>query len=276
METLTPSETARVTELLQRFSPFIGEIKRRFIRTLVIFVISLLFGFIFYEFLIKLVIQLLSLDTINIVFTSPFQFINLAISCGIATGVVVVFPLLIHQVISFIKPALKPKEFKIIMRFLPTSITLFLVGFMFGIVVMKWHIQLFLTRSTSLGIGNVLDISQLISTVLIISSFMGLIFQFPIVILLLNKLGIVHYHQLKSKRKFVYATALLLVIFLPLTSILSDIILAVPIIVLYEITLLISKYYEKRKERAKIHAQKQQEIEEFSSVLDILKEKMEE
>src|SRR4029079_8509570 len=119
-----------------------------------------------------------------------FQFINLSISCALASGLIFTFPLILYQVLSFLKPALKGREFKMVVGFLPFSIILFVAGFFFGFLIMKWQILIFLSQSVSLGIGNILDITHLLSTVLLTSTLMGIGFQFPIVLLFLLRLGI--------------------------------------------------------------------------------------
>ena len=153
------------------------EVKRRVFFVLSIFIIATFIGFSFYEQIVKFMVDFLSLEGVNIVFTSPFQFINLAISSGVITGLIAAFPLIIAQVLAFLKPALKKKEYKIILGFLPFAIILFLIGFTFGALIMKWQVEIFLGRSASLGIGNVLDISHLLSIVLITSALMGIGFQ---------------------------------------------------------------------------------------------------
>ena len=234
-------------ELIRKYSPYLFEIRKRIFITLSVFAVASLSGFIFYERIIKFLIDILALRGINIVFTSPFQFINLAISCGIAAGLILVFPLIIYQILSFLRPALKDMEYKMVVRSLPFSIVLFLIGFSFGILVMKWQIQLFLTQSVSLGIGNVLDISRLISTVLLISAFMGIAFQFPIVLLLLMRIGIIKHDQISKQRPWVYLGSLILTILLPLDSILADILLALPLVTLFELTLVLNRIFERRK-----------------------------
>ena len=229
-------------ENFEKYSPYIIEIRKRILFTLSLFAVGMLVGFVFYERIIKFLINILSLSGVNIVFTSPFQFINLAISCGLVTGLITVLPLLIFQVLSFLKPALKVKEFKMLMRFLPFSILLFITGFSFGMIVMKWQIELFLAKSVSLGIGNVLDISRLISTVLLVSALMGVAFQLPVITLLLTRIGIVKYEQLKKQRLWVYLGALFFTILLPLESIFADALLSIPLILLFEITLILSRF----------------------------------
>jgi len=229
-----------------QYFPFLIDIRKRLLFALFVFAIATLVGFIFYERIIKFLIDILSLQGINIVFTSPFQFINLAISCGIATGLIFTFPILIYQILSFLKPALKEIEYKMIVRFLPFSIFLFLMGFSFGVFIMKWQIEIFLARSVSLEIGNILDISRLLSTVLLTSIFLGIGFQFPIIILLLLRLRILKHSNLSKKRLWIYLGSFLFAILLPADSILADILFALPLIILFEITLMLNRVLDKK------------------------------
>ena len=247
MENIKPSETSELNLLINKYSPYLADIRKRILFTLSVFAVAMLVGFVFYERIIKFLIDILALRGVNVVFTSPFQFINLAISCGIATGLVLIFPLVIYQILSFLKPALRVKEYKMVVGFLPFSISLFLIGFSFGVLIMRWQIQLFLAKSVSLGIGNVLDISRLIGTVLLVSVFMGIAFQFPIIILLLTRIGIIKYGQLSKQRLWVYLGSLIFSILLPLDSILADILLTLPLIIMFELTLILGRIFERRK-----------------------------
>lgn len=240
MENIKSLSSPQLAALVSKYSPFLKEAKKRILFTLYVFVAAMFAGFFFYEDIIKFLISLLSLNGINMVFTSPFQFINLAISCGVATGVIAVLPLFIAQILSFLKPALMRKEFRMIVRAVPFCLILFLIGFIFGALIMKWQIEIFLTRSVALGIGNMLDISHLLSIVLITSALMGAGFQFPIVLLLLMRMGILNQHQLAKSRLWVYLGSFIFAILLPPDSILADILLSLPLIILFELTLLIN------------------------------------
>jgi len=111
---------------------------------------------------------------------------------------------------------------------------------------MKWQIQIFLAKSTSIGIGNVLDISKLLTTVLLTSALMGVGFQFPIVLLLLLRLGIVKPHQLSKYRPWIYLGAFIFAIILPPDSILADILLTLPFIFLFEFALVMNRILQKK------------------------------
>lgn len=247
MDNVEASETSQLNETIRKYSPYLFEIRKRLLVTIVFFVSTSIVGFVFYERIIRMLIDLLNIKGVNVVFTSPFQFVNLAINSGIATGMTLTFPLLIYQILSFLKPALKKIEYKMLLTFLPFSIILFLLGFSFGIYVMKWQIQLFLAKSVSLGIGNILDISRLLNTVLLISVLMGVAFQFPIIIIFLTRMGIITRKALSKKRQWVYLGSLIFVILLPLESILIDFLLVFPLLILFELTLILTRIFERRK-----------------------------
>jgi len=248
VENNTLSEDSELDLLIKKYSPYLAEIRKRFLITLAFFAAGTTIGFIFYENIIKFLIGNLSLKGVNVVFTSPFQFINLAISCGIATGLVFVFPFLIYQIFSFLRPALKDKEYNLLLGFVPSSIFLFVVGFLFGIVVMKWQIEIFLSQTVTLGIGNILDISHLLSLVLLTSALMGAAFQFPIVIFILLRLDIINHHQLSKQRLWVYLGSFIFAILLPPDSVLADVLLSLPLIVLFEVTLLLDRIFQRKKD----------------------------
>lgn len=251
MENIKALESPELKAAIAKYSRFLIEIRRRIFLVFGVFGVAAIVGFVFYEKIIKFLIDALSLKGVNIVFTSPFQFINLAIACGVVTGLVFVFPFIIFQFLSFLRPALRKKEYKMVVGFLPFSIVLFLVGFLFGALIMKWQIQIFLARSVSLGIGNVLDISHLLSVVLLTSALMGIGFQFPIILLLLMRIGLIKHQQLTKQRRWIYLGSFIFAILLPPDSILADVLLSLPLIILFEVTLIFDRILTKRKERDK-------------------------
>lgn len=242
--------TSELNLIIEKFSPFLKEARKRTKYLLITFIVATLLGFVFYENIIKFLINILSLEGINIVFTSPFQFINLAFSCGLVCGIVAILPLLMMQVVAFLKPALKAMEYNIVVRLLPFSIILFLIGFSFGALIMKWQIDIFLDSTLSLGIGNVLDISSLLTTILITSVVLGLAFEFPIILLVLMHIGVIKSEQLSSKRMWVYLGSFVFALLLPLDSILADVFLALPLVILFEATLLLNRFLEAKKLKA--------------------------
>ena len=242
MQNTTPLDTSEISILIEKYKPFLAEARRRILITFVFFLAATFAGFLFYENILRLLINLLGLTSVNLVFTSPFQFINLAITCGVACGLVLTFPLILIQLLSFLRPALQKKEFRTIIWFLPFSLILFVIGFMFGALVMRWQIQIFLESSISIGVGNMLDISRILTTIITTASIMGVSFQFPIIILVLNRVGLINTKSLRKARKWVYIAAVIFAILLPLDSIIADVLLSLPLIILFELTLFLTRF----------------------------------
>ena len=223
------------------------EVRKRLFFMVSAFLIGTFGGFIYCQKIIRLLVSALSLNGINIIFTSPFQFINLSISTGVLVGFLSAFPLIILQFLSFLKPALRPKEYRMTLGFLPFSFVLFVIGFAFGALIMKWQIKIFLSQSTLLGIGNMLDVTRLLSVVIITSVLMGISFEFPIILLILIRLKVIKHQQLSKLRPWVYLGSFIFALLLPPDSILADVLLSLPLAILFEITLILNKVMERSK-----------------------------
>ena len=235
------SATIELDNSMVKYLPFLVEIRKRLFFTLAVFLIATILGFIFYEKTTKLILTLFSVKGLNIVFTSPFQFVSLAVNSGLLIGFIAVLPLLIIQILSFLKPALSSKEYRTVVLLLPVSIFLFIIGFSYGVTMMKYMVGLFYEKSLSLGIGNILDVNRLFSLILITAVLMGLAFEFPIVLTVLMRLKIIKYQTLVKRRIWAHMSALLFAVILPLTDILSLILLFLPLAMLFEITLLLNR-----------------------------------
>ena len=112
---------------------------------------------------------------------------------------------------------------------------------------MKWQIKIFLSQSTLLGIGNMLDVTRLLSVVIITSVLMGIAFEFPIILLILIRLKVIKHQQLSKLRPWVYLGSFIFALLLPPDSILADVLLSLPLAILFEITLILNKVMERSK-----------------------------
>jgi hypothetical protein len=123
------------------------------------------------------------------------------------------------------------------------------MGFGFGIVVMRMVVTMFYQKSVELQIGNILDISLLLSQIMMTSTLMGAAFQFPIVLTVLIRLKVVTYHQIESKRIIAYIASLIFAILLPPTDLLSMFLLFLPLALLFELTLILNRWVLKAHRR---------------------------
>lgn len=242
MELAEASITTEIESAAVKYSPFLSEIRKRLIFTLSVFIICSAVGFLYYENIIGFVLRIFDLNGLNIVFTSPFQFFSLAVNCALLVGIVAILPIIIFQILSFLKPALRPFEYRAILTLLPIALFLFLSGFTFGVLVMKYVVIIFYQKSLELNIGNFLDVSKLLSQILITTTLMGVAFEFPIVLTILMRLKMLKFRDVAKKRALVYLSSLIFTALLPPTDLLSLVLMFLPLAFLFEITLLLHRY----------------------------------
>jgi sec-independent protein translocase protein TatC len=175
---------------------------------------------------------------------------------AITAGFVIAFPYVLYQLWKFISPGLHERERKHSRGFIFISSLLFFMGVLFGYyVICPLSINFLGTYQVSEQVHNDFDLSSYIG--LIRSSVLasGLVFELPIVIYFLTKVGIVTPEFLRKYRK--YALVLVLVISAIITppDIASQVIVAIPILILYEVSIFISKIViRNQKRREKRHA----------------------
>lgn len=237
----TPGELQAV---IARYLPYLVEIRKRLLFVFAVFFIGAAVGFMYFEQIIKAVMRFYDLKGLNIVFTSPFQFIDLSISSGMLVGMIIVFPILIYQVLSFLKPALKDKEYRMLLSSIPVSVLLFIIGFAFGSWMMKFVVSVFSQQSTHLQIQNLWDIENFLRKIFITAIFLGIFFQFPVIITSLIRLKAVPYKTIAGLRIPAYLLFVVLTMMMPPTDILSDIIIFFPLALLFELTLLLNVRYK--------------------------------
>lgn len=227
---------------LAKYSPFINEIRTRFFFAVSLFAIFAALGFIYYEKIVSLILSLFALEGLNIVFTSPFQFFSLALDCALLVGFVGSFPLLIFQLLAFLKPALSKHEYRVLMTILPIGLVLFTFGFVYGVLIMKYVLILFFRKSVELSIGNFIDVSFLLSQVVQTATLLGIASEFPIILTILMRLKMISYRQIIKQRLYVYCFCALFVVFLPPSDLFSDALLVLPLALLFEFTLVLNRY----------------------------------
>ena len=226
---------------MKDYLPLLLEIRKRILIILSVFIAATILGAIFYEKIVVIFLSLLALKGATIIFTSPFEYMNLAFNSGFIIGIIATLPLLIYQLAAFLKPAMTAQEFSIFKKTIPLSIILFLAGFCVGFVMMKYVGQLSYQTSQELGISSYLNVSKLLSTVLLTSSLMGIAFQFPIILTILIRLKIISYKFIAGKRPLAYIIVIIFASLMPPTDILSLILLALPLVILYELVLFFGK-----------------------------------
>jgi len=172
---------------------------------------------------------------------------------SIYAGFIVSFPYVLYQLWSFISPGLKPSERKNSRGFIVVASLLFFLGVLFGYyIVTPLSINFLANYQISDQISNEFDISSVIALVRSSALASGFVFELPIIIYFLTKVGLVTPQILKKYRKFALVIVLVLSAVITPPDIASQVIVAIPILILYQVSIYISAAVvrnQKRKEK---------------------------
>lgn len=190
----------------------------------------------------------------------PFKIINtemagqftLQMNSSMIIGIVLGFPYLLWELWRFVKPALHENERKSASGFVLYATLLFVLGILFGYYIISPLSVNFLANYTvSEYIVNTITIDSYLSTVATLTLGTGIIFELPIVIYILSKLGIMTPTFMRNSRR--YATVIILIIaavVTPTPDLFTMFTVSVPLFLLYEISIIVSsKVEQKRKAR---------------------------
>ncbi len=168
------------------------------------------------------------------------QFSLLIWTC-ITAGLIISFPYILLQFWNFISPALYKKEKKNAIKFILISSLLFFLGVGFGYFIITPLSVNFLANFTiSKEIENIIDMNSYIGLVKTTSLATGLIFELPVVMYFLSQIGIVTPSFLREYRKWAYVIILILAAIVTPPDVISQIIVTIPLVILYEISIFIS------------------------------------
>lgn len=174
-----------------------------------------------------------------------------AFTMCIVGGLVGGFPYIFWEIWSFVKPGLKKNEIKAAKGIVFYVSILFFIGVLFGyFLVAPLCVQFFGEFQLSAGIKNTFTIGSYMSTIISTIAYSGLIFLLPMVIYLFSKLGIVSPAFLKKYRKHAIVLVLILSAIITPPDVLSQVLVALPILLLYEIGIIVSAQVEKKRIKA--------------------------
>ncbi len=168
-------------------------------------------------------------------------------------GVVLSFPFIFYQIWAFVKPGLKANEQSVVKGIVFYVSLLFFLGIAFGyFVVAPMCVQFFGTYQMSKNIDNIFTINSYMSTILSTVFYSGLLFLLPVVAYLFAKLGIITAVFLRKYRKHAIVGVLILSAVITPPDLISQVIVSIPIVLLYEISILVTAGVERNRRKEEI------------------------
>lgn len=230
------------------FLEHLEELRWRIIYSLIGIVIGTIVAWIFIDYLVDYILLKPAKDSgAELQNLRPFGQLFLYVQVAIIIGVIVSIPNIFYQLWKFIAPALHKSERKYILSIVIFSSLCFLIGVAFAYFVMLPLTLKFAAQFGSSDIKNQFAIDEYMSIIISVMLAAGIVFELPMISFFLSKLGILKPSFMQKYRK--HAIVIIMIaaaILTPGTDPVSQIILAVPLVVLYEISILISKLSQKK------------------------------
>jgi len=190
----------------------------------------------------------ISQDT-KLVFLKPAEAFWVNIKVAFVVGLLLALPIIFHQLWKFVSPGLLPKEKKYVFPFIITATTLFLIGSAFCFfIVLPFALEFLLTYKVGDFLIPMLSVGEYIDFCLKFILAFGAIFELPIAIIFATRIGIVTPDTLAKNRKYAILLAFIIAAILtPTPDAFNQTLMAIPMIILYEIGIIISRIFIKKK-----------------------------
>jgi sec-independent protein translocase protein TatC len=228
----------KINEKYVKYYPYLEDIRIKAYRGVVLFTVVFFVGFFQTSNILKFMINHFHIRDVVIATTSPFQFTDLATNIGFFMAIIVCIPYTIYSMYSFVAPALTKRERRFLYMSVPLCLCLFLIGFSYGFFILFFTLQMLADINSAAGIKNIWNISDFMIQIFMTASLLGLFFEFPIIMTFLMKMKLLTVKFLKNKRRLAYVSIFCLTSLLPPTDGISLIVISLPLIMLYELTIL--------------------------------------
>jgi sec-independent protein translocase protein TatC len=168
---------------------------------------------------------------------------------SLVAGLIVAAPYVIWEMWRFIMPALHPREKKYSRGAVAVSSLLFILGVLFAyFLIVPLTINFLGTYQVSADVPNQIQLNSYISTIISVTIAVGIVFELPILVFFLTKVGLVTPTFLKKNRKIMLVIVLVLSAIITPPDVFSQIMVCIPLIGLYELSISIAKRVHKKRE----------------------------
>ncbi|WP_293444303.1 twin-arginine translocase subunit TatC [Persephonella sp.] len=233
----------------------LSELRIRLFRSLVAIIIAMIGAFTQVDFFFDIFKEPLNkvFPDLKLVALTPTESFFTAFKISFLVGFVIASPYVFYQIWKFIEPALYEEEKKLVVPFVFFTTVFFVSGTLFAFFgVLPLAIRFLLTFGyTQLDVEAMISVSSYISFVIRLLLAFGITFELPVILSLLSRLGLITPETLVKGRPFFVVGAFVLAALLTPPDVVSQVFLAMPLIVFYEISIIMAKILYPRSEKGK-------------------------
>lgn len=226
------------------------ELRKAIIISVTAIVIGSCVAFYYNEQILAVIVSPLTKQGQSLIVTGVTEAFFVKIKLALYAGFVLAFPIVMWALWRFIKPALYPHERKYVYVLLPVTVLLFAAGVLFAYFGILPLVLNFFIMIAGQNLDTLFKVDQYVAFVTAFTIPFGLVFELPVVVFFLTKLGILKYEWMSKNRK--YALLIIVVVAAALTpgpDPISQLSMAIPVYILYEISIWVSRWAGKGKVR---------------------------
>lgn len=232
--------------MLQQFTliEHLTELRKRLIRTLIAFVIIFIYVYTKTDEIIDFILNMA--QNIDFIYTKPEELLMSYLKMDLLAALLLTIPVILFQCWRFVRPALKKSERKKGLLFFLMATLLFFAGVAFSLFIITPLCLHFLMEFTNYKIAPMLSIDNYLCFIINMTTIFGLVFDIPAVIYFLASINLIHYKTIKKNGKYIILVMLIVAAVLTPPDIISQILLFIPLLLLYELSLFICYVLEKK------------------------------
>lgn len=238
------------------------ELRKRIIISAIAFVFFFIIGFIYVVDIYKWFVK--GLD-VKLMVLGPSDIIWIYFMIATVIAIVGTIPVLATQIWLFVRPALRPSERKITLTYVPALFLLFIIGLAFGYFVIFPMVLKFLVNLGGDMFVTNFTAERYFRFIMNMTLPFGVLFELPVVVMFLTSLGIINPFVLSKIRKYAYFVLVVIAVVITPPDFMSDFVVTLPLLLLYEISINLSKFVHKKRMKRLEADGEDEEIEELEA-----------
>lgn len=226
------------------------DLRKSLIISVLAIIIAAVGSFYYSEQILSIIISPLKALNENLIVTGVTEAFFVKLKLSFLAGFVIAFPVVVWAIWRFFKPALYPHERKYVYMLFPITLILFVVGVLFAYFGILRLVLNFFIYIAGENLETMFKVDQYVSFVMAFTIPFGLVFELPVVVFFLSKIGIINHKMLANNRKYALLVIVILAAALtPGPDPVSQIFMALPVYLLYEVSIWVSKLSRPSPER---------------------------
>lgn len=240
------------------FHDHIAELRRRLIYSIIAVIVTTAIAAVFHQQILSLLMQpaqgFTNIPSGKPIYTDLTEVISTVMKASLLVGLFAAMPFILYQVVMFVSPGLNPSERRYLYLLMPAVILAFILGAAFGYRVLFPPAVHFLLSFGSDIATPYIRIGNYVSLMTSLLLWMGVVFETPLVLFFLSRIGIVTPQQLGRQRRYAIVVAFILgALITPTFDPVNQTLVALPIIVLYEVGIWLAKFGARQRDRQRVN-----------------------